>query len=148
MPDPPSGVARTWPRWVRSRHPASRIRKGRWIYRNAGVWFCDRTAATAILTHAVPPFFRGCMDQNDWNYWMAMAHKDGMPVHDLPVTWNAFNYYQARAHFYHLAGRNKATKYNNRVARGHIPAGLLSDSEIIETPPVSPLFTPSNGRKP
>ena len=127
MPDLPTRISRTWPRWARARHPGFRLRAGEWVYRNAGIWFCDRSAAEAILKHAVPPFFSGCMDQNDWNYWMAMAStKEGMPVHDLPVRWNAYNYHRGNAHFYHLAGKNKVKKYRQRVSQGQIPPNLLS----------------------
>jgi hypothetical protein len=125
MPDVPNRISRNWPRWARKRFPFARRAVAGWTYRNAGIWFCDRAAAQTILLYAVPPFYPGCMDQNNWNVWLALAHHNGMPIHDLPVIWNAFNYWKDPAHFYHLAGKNKPRKYRARVARGHIPSGLL-----------------------
>lgn len=148
MVDVPTAISRDWADWARRRFRHARRAALKWTYRNAGIWFCDRAAAASILQHTGRPYFLGCMDQNNWNVWLALAHQDGMPVHDLPVIWNAYNYWQDRAHFYHLAGKNKHLKYQARVERGHIPTGIIPDSEITETPPASRHFQSSNGKKP
>jgi len=122
MPDYPCKIVRDWPRWAKIRRPQSRLATRGWQYLNAGIWLCDRTAAAAILKRAVPPFHIGCMEQNDWNVWCAMAHRDGMPVHHLPREWNAFHYHEHTAHFYHISGKHKETKLQQRIQWGHIPA--------------------------
>lgn len=126
MPDYPCRIVRNWPRWVKTRHPRLRIPRGLWTYCNAGIWLCDRTAAQQILNRAEPPFFEGCMDQNDWNRWCAMAAKDGMAFNPLPVIWNAYHYHESAAHFYHISGKNKEAKFADRIAKGHIPASAAA----------------------
>jgi hypothetical protein len=120
MPDPPGGVVKSWPRWLRLHHPHTRVRPRRWTYLNAGVWLCDRPAASAILRHAIPPHHEGCMEQHAWNHWLALAHRDGMTVHHLPQDWNRFPHWPQPAHLYHLAGKNKEAKWNTQIQRGNI----------------------------
>ncbi len=130
MRDAPSKTARNWPRWSKVRYPQHAIHYRTWHYRNAGIWMCDRVGAEMILKQARKPHWVGCMDQNAWNTWCAAAHAAGMPVHDMPETWNAFNYWKEEAHFYHLAGKNKWKKWQQRVERGHFPQD--SEDELTE----------------
>jgi hypothetical protein len=80
-----------------------------WIYRNAGVWSCDREAARRFLaeTEGVP-WNEGIMEQHQFNVWWARAEKNGMTTSFVPSEWNRLCSHNLQpSWFYHLAGRKK-----------------------------------------
>jgi hypothetical protein len=125
---------RAWPRWVRRRIPdPENIRHG-WVYRNAGVWACDRGAAREMLAVIEAPFFEGYMEQHQWNWWLASAASRGMKVVDLPKAWNSYpRESDASDRFLHLAGRRKASKWRDLVARGLIPVASSKPRILMKT---------------
>lgn len=74
-----------WHEWCRQ----NGWRTGRWIYRNAGVWCCDRTAATQILLLMTPPYRVGLQEQHHLNWWLYQLQKQGGAVPLLDRVWNA-----------------------------------------------------------
>lgn len=118
MPDPPSKISRHWHKWVAKRLGAHDTRG--WVYRNAGVWMCDRESAKRILEETDPPYVQGMMDQNQWNFWLCKAWKKGMTVHDLSPDWNSFSGRMTKANFQHVAGKHKADKWNRLKNAGII----------------------------
>lgn len=117
MPDAPSKIGRAWPRWVKKRFSGEEPRG--WVYRNAGVWMCDRAAAEKVLKYAeIPPYKMGMMDQNQFNLWLYYAAREGMPVVDLSAGWNSFSGRMRKAAFQHIAGRRKAVKWERLKAAG------------------------------
>jgi hypothetical protein len=118
MTDPPSKFSRGWSKWAQ-RHFGKQNLRG-WHYKNAGVWMCDRASAEAMLAVIRPPYVECMMDQNQWNLWACQAHKNGMPVHELPMDWNSFSGRMTKAHFQHIAGQKKAQKWHRLKAAGII----------------------------
>lgn len=107
-PDPPfEHVSGRWLPWV-AKHFSARPQG--WIYRNAGLWICDREAARLFLSEAKEPFIEGHQEQHQFNYWLWRASSKGMSVHDLGREWNRFVGDGEPAWFFHLAGRKKERK--------------------------------------
>lgn len=107
MADRPCKQNQRWAEWCQERFSE---RPKRWIYRNAGVWACDRAAAAAMLEVIAPPYRVGMQEQNHWNWWLRAAAAKGMPLVDLPDEWNRFPRRGGPAWFFHLAGRWKMEK--------------------------------------
>lgn len=117
--DLPGGGPRDFRRWLR-RHRKSA--EG-WIYRNAGVWMCDKTSATKLLETITPPYLPGCMEQHQWNWWLSEAARNGLRVGILPPSWNAWAYESKKGAFYHIAGKRKVARLAMFRANGRIPYG-------------------------
>ena len=108
-----------WNRWCREHFDG--LDTAGWAYKNAGVWACDRAAASAILSQVEEPFVAGWMEQHHFNVWLMQAHREGMPVTALPQEWNMFASQMKPAWFHHLAGRGD----KNKKLRNLRKAGLL-----------------------
>lgn len=88
-----------------------------WVYRNAGVWMCNRWGAKAFLKVAKPPYRVGVMDQNQMNVWWSQL-PEGM-VEFLPVEWNrAVKQDLGFAWFQHLCGSDKMDYWETLVLSG------------------------------
>lgn len=115
--DMPGTGPQGYTRWCRR----NRIRTPGWVYRNSGVWVCDREAARRLLEFAVPPFIEGCQEQHQANAWLHQAQAAGMQVNFLPPMWNAWAHETGPAAFCHLAGRRKARRLEQFRSDGRIP---------------------------
>ena len=84
--------------------------EGDYVYRNAGVWSCDRAAAEKFLAEAKPPFIERLMEEFQWNWWLYNAVRNGMEFRVLPDAWNHSNRITERPDptwFLHVWGDNK-----------------------------------------
>lgn len=118
--DLPGGGPRDFERWCRQ----NRIKRpGGWIYRNAGVWACDREAAEKMLAVAVPPFLPGCQEQHQWNHWLSQS---GVQVVDLDRRWNAWCHEDEAGWFSHIAGRKKVQRLETFRQKGFIPRDMTT----------------------
>ncbi|MEY3895831.1 MAG: hypothetical protein RLZZ214_1351, partial [Verrucomicrobiota bacterium] len=107
-----------------------------WIYRNAGVWACDRAAAAALLAVIELPYHSGIMEQHHLNWWLNLAHRSGMPVVDLPTEWNRIPEELQPAWFFHIYSQKK---WQNLLT--FRSAGLLPDQITpLASPPPAPDF--------
>lgn len=129
MPDPPSKHSRGWSSWARRNFQESLETH---VYRNAGVWLCDRKAARMILDVVAPPFIKSFGDQDQWNLWAALANRNGMPLHDLPPDWNSFSGRMTKAHFQHIAGKDKAGKWNRLKEAGLVAEFTRESSQAMK----------------
>ena len=119
MPDPPiRWVSGAWPGWLKRHFGES---PGKWVYRNAGVWACDREAAKRMLEVIREPFVEGQQEQHHFNLWLMKAAERGMPVHDLPPEWNRFPKFAGPGWFFHMAGDKKARKIAQIREAGYLP---------------------------
>jgi hypothetical protein len=113
--DLPGGGPRDFLNWCRR----NRIKPpAGWIYRNAGVWACDREAAQQMLAVAKPPFRPGCQEQHQWNHWLA---ESGVRVVGLDRRWNAWCHENEPGWFSHIAGRRKVQRLETFRSKGFIP---------------------------
>ncbi len=78
-----------------------------YLYRNAGVWACDRAAAAAMLAVIQLPYHEGIMEQDQWNWWISRAQTQGMPLHILPHEWNRFPKEHEPSWFFHIFAKHK-----------------------------------------
>jgi hypothetical protein len=78
-----------------------------YLYRNAGVWACDRAAAAAMLAVIELPYHEGIMEQDQWNWWISLAAGQGMPLHILGHEWNRFPKEHKPSWFFHIFAKNK-----------------------------------------
>jgi hypothetical protein len=129
-PDRPSKFSRKFPSWCRGKFGSSDSARG-WVYRNAGVWACDRQAAQAMLDVISPPYHEAVQEQHQWNYWLSLAAKNGMKMGDLPKGFNNWPSEEEPGFFYHLCGRKKYTKLVSLRARGLVPG---DDHTIYQVP--------------
>ncbi len=114
--------ARSFRKWVR-KCMGIRLAPRSWLYRNSGVWMCDRASAAILFSLMVPPFFRGMQEQTQLNFWLLQARNRGVDVAFLPHEWNRFPSEEGEGYFWHLAGRGKYLKWMSLVKRGVITAG-------------------------
>lgn len=118
-----------WVKWCAGhfgREPADS-----WVYRNAGVWACDRAAAAALLAVIEAPYHSGIMEQHHFNWWLHLASERGMPVIDLPTEWNRIPEEIAPAWFFHIYSKKK---WKNLLTFRE--AGLLPDEiKRVQLPP-------------
>lgn len=117
-------TANKWGPWV-IKHFAGEVHPDH-VYRQAGVWACDRAAAEMILAEADSgPFVSGYMEQHQWNLWLARAAMKGMPLNDLPLEWNTMpggeKEKDSAAWFVHLAGNKKELKLASYRGRRLLP---------------------------
>jgi len=128
-------VSRQFPAWCEENfgtiHPVDS-----WVYRNAGVWICDRDAARRMLEVAVPPFIEKVQEEFQWNWWVCVAAAKGMPYGDLPLGWNTWAHEECQAPFQHIVGGGKKRKFRSLVEKGLI-------YETVPASPEKPMFTPS-----
>lgn len=136
--DRPSKFSRHFPKWC-ARHFGDRDHVApRWTYCNAGVWACDRLAAKQLLANISPPYIECVQEQHHWNWWLALAQRDGMVVQNLPPAWNAWPAENDPAAFFHLCGRKKSLKWNSLVERGLIPSPTPEKPSLMTTFDFSP----------
>jgi len=92
-----------------------------WIYRNSGVWFCDRATALALLEVFKAPFHECILEQHHFNYALMKLANEGIPIPLLPQQWNAWEHETAAECCYHFAGKRKEKKLARLRERGLIP---------------------------
>lgn len=117
--DLPGGGPRDFKRWCRRNNQSI----DGWVYRNAGVWFCDRKSAASLRAVISKPYIAGCMEQHQLNAWLRDAASKGLHVGFLSREWNAWAYESEKAAFYHIAGKKKATRLRAFRENGLIPNG-------------------------
>ncbi len=104
-----------------------------YLYRNAGVWACDRESARRMLDVIELPYHEGIMEQDQWNWWISQAVDKGMDLQILPHEWNRFPREIRPSWFFHIFAKNKL---------GHLlkfrQAGLLPDpvKRLDDLPPL------------
>jgi len=98
--------------WIRRHYRDSLPSLDKWLYRNTGVWACNRKGAAILLESIRKPYFRGVQEQHQLNQWMFVASSLGALIVDLPHSWNMLPVEQGAAYFYHLCGRHKGGAYN------------------------------------
>lgn len=135
-PDRPSKFSRSWPKWCGAKFGRRPSRS--WVYRNAGVWACDRKAAEAMLAVISPPYHEAVQEQHQWNWWIACAAGSGMRVSDLPQGWNNWPSEDTPGSFYHLCGRKKYAKVCSLRDRGLIPRDGVGQWEFDQVFDYSP----------
>ena len=64
-------------------------RPGRWVYRNVGVWVCDRDSAKRMLALMQEPFREGLQEQHHLNWWLYLMRQQGGATPELDRRWNA-----------------------------------------------------------
>jgi hypothetical protein len=108
-----------------------------WIYRNAGIWACDRAAAATMLAVIEKPYHTGIMEQHHFNWWLHQAHRNGMPVIDLSNEWNRIPEETKPAWMFHIYSKKK---FQNLLKFRQ--AGLLPDAvkPLDPAPPPVPDF--------
>lgn len=112
---------KNWGAWCRNRWGSKADICAEWKYKNAGVWACDRKAAEKMLAVIEKPYYERVQEQHHWNWWMCLAHSQGMVVHDLPEEWNSFTWRKEKAAFHHIAGKSKYRKVQALREAGLIP---------------------------
>lgn len=118
MPDQPSGATPSFPRWLGKHYGVS---SEGWIYRNAGVWACDRGSAEKMLSAISQPYIKGWQEQHAWNYWLMKASRDGLQVRKLPSEWNRFENVREPGWAWHFAGNRKLAKLRAVRALRYLP---------------------------
>ncbi len=98
------------------RHPSSD-----YLYRNAGVWACDRDSARRMLAVMEKPYHEGIMEQDHWNWWISLAVEKGMPLRDLPHRWNRFPREKRPSWIFHIYSKAKLRHLLNFRAAGLLP---------------------------
>lgn len=83
----------------------------KFLYRNAGVWACDRKSAEIFLKHFQPPFHAKVQEQHHFNYSLSKAVDDGMVLKNLDGMWNRHAGDIQPAWFFHLFGTQKFAAY-------------------------------------
>jgi hypothetical protein len=78
-----------------------------YLYRNAGVWACDRESARRMLAVIELPYHEGIMEQDQWNWWIAKAVDQGMNLQTLPHEWNRFPREVRPSWFFHIYSKAK-----------------------------------------
>jgi hypothetical protein len=76
-------------------------------YRNAGIWIIDRASAETLLSVIKPPFIEGIMEQHQLNWWIMLAERKGLKVHDLDRAWHSFPKEWRPAWMFHVYGTTK-----------------------------------------
>lgn len=121
----------SWVKWCAERFGRQ---PGQWIYRNAGVWACDRAAAAAMLSVIEKPYHTGIMEQHHWNWWIHEAHRiHAMPVEDIGTEWNCLPGERRPSWAFHIYSKEKL---GNLLAFRR--AGLLPDAvkRLTKTPAI------------
>lgn len=119
----------SWAKWCEDRF--SQCPDESWIYRNAGVWACDRAAAQAMLAVIAKPYHSGIMEQHHWNWWLHQANENGMPIVDLPTEWNRIPEEIKPAWMFHIYSKKK---FENLLT--FRKSGLLPDHvKRLDSPP-------------
>lgn len=98
-----------WREWCRQTF--DEIPNVKFLYRNAGVWVCDRKSAEIFLKHFQPPFHAKVQEQHHFNYALSKAVDDGMVLNDLDGKWNRHAGDLQPAWFFHLFGTKKMEAY-------------------------------------
>jgi hypothetical protein len=95
-----------WQRWCAR---VMRVAPDRdYVYRNAGVWLCDRAAAQLLLDEARPPWRVAVQEQHQWNVWVMRAVARGIKLEDLDGRWNRYHKQMSEpAWFYHFNCKDK-----------------------------------------
>jgi len=90
-------------------------------YKNAGIWSIDKQSAKIILTFIRPPYKLAIQEQHQFNYWIHLASKKGLTIHELDSNWNHYwNEYKA-AYFYHFVEVDKMPRILEYIKRKLIP---------------------------
>lgn len=124
-----------WTQWLRDHFntapPAD------WIYRNTGVWACDRASAEKFLAEVRPPYYVGFLEQHQMNWWLIQAGQNsGLRTIDLDVCWNHTVDDMTPGWAFHIYGKKKIPSLLQFRA-----AGLLPDPvKRIDHPPAVPDF--------
>lgn len=107
-----------------------------YLYRNAGVWACDRESAARMLEVIQQPYHEGIMEQDHWNWWISLATSRGMKLRNLGHEWNRFPREIRPSWFFHIYCKAKL-KHLLNFRR----AGLLPDYvKRLDSPPPVPDF--------
>ncbi|RYD36750.1 MAG: DUF3431 domain-containing protein, partial [Verrucomicrobiaceae bacterium] len=122
-------------KWMRRHYPA--LRKSGHVYRNAGVWSCDRESARRFLKEAEshPRWVEGCMEQHQFNVFWQRAAQVGMRLEMLGQEWNMMTRIEAEqpAWLYHLAGKDAhKAGYLERIYRNGLVPQPPREFEVIE----------------
>lgn len=142
--DRPWTWSEQWPSWCRETFPGKATDEllDGFVYRNAGIWACDRASAAIMLSVISEPYIERCQEQDQWNWWIALAKGAGMDVRDLSRKWNCFPREYEDAYIHHLAGGNKMFKASQKFHRGVMPhppetfvtPGLVDADQAIVIP--------------
>lgn len=124
---------KNWGAWCRNRWGSKADICAEWKYKNAGVWACDRKAAEKMLAVIEKPYYERVQEQHHWNWWMCLAHSQGMVVHDLPEEWNSFTWRKEKAAFHHIAGKSKYRKVQDLRQAGFIPMEQKQYTDMTPT---------------
>lgn len=107
-----------WTRWCDTHFSAP---PEDWVYRNTGVWACDRDSAKQFLAEVSPPYIDGTLEQNQMNWWLIQANKKGMAVPELPTEWNRTIDNMSPAWAFHIYGKQKMKLLQRFRERGLLP---------------------------
>lgn len=121
-----------WRSWVRDHYQTEA--PADWIYRNTGVWACDRHSAEQFLAEVRPPYYSGFLEQHQINWWLIQAGQNsGMHTIDLDVCWNHTVDDMTPGWAFHIYGKRKFPSLQKFRA-----AGLLPDpvKRLDRIPPV------------
>jgi hypothetical protein len=83
----------------------------RFVYRNAGVWACDRESAKLFLQFFKPPFYSMVQDQHNWDWALSKAVDAGLKLHELDSIWNRNAADLKPAYFFHILGTQKYERF-------------------------------------
>lgn len=123
-PDRPCKWVRDWPDWCRENfsgtHDVDNVLQDK-VYYNAGIWYIDREAAEILLSVIEEPYIEHCQEQDQWNWWLALAKDEGMEITELPRKWNCFPTEYEEAFFHHIAGTRKMEKTVTKMKLGLMP---------------------------
>lgn len=112
-----------WARWLEKNAPEMDV--SGWVYRNSGVWVCDRESARIFLAVVAesPSLAEGVREQHQFNAWWILAGQRGMSMGLMPLEWNLLAKYKlGPAWFFHLAGRKKMLFLRNAREAQLLPA--------------------------
>lgn len=123
----------SWVRWCADRFSRE---PGDWIYRNAGVWACDRAAAAAMLAVIEKPYHLGIMEQHHLNWWIHEAARlHVMPVVNFGKRWNLIPGEVEPAWFFHIYSKNKWKNLLNFRNAGLLP-DAVKPVDAASAPPI------------
>lgn len=122
-----------WFEWCREKF--GRVPDPDYLYRNAGVWACDREAARRMLEVIETPYHEGIMEQDQWNWWISHAVAKGMELHTLPHEWNRFPREVRPSWFFHIYSKAKMFHLERFRQAGLLPDGVKRiDNRVPEVP--------------
>lgn len=117
-----------WAKWCRKAMRTNRSGLGAWIYRNTGVWACDRKTAEALLEIIKPPYIQRIQEQHQLNWWLYLAAENGVNVGFLPTQWNCMPGQESKSlppSCFHLCGGEKERKFAALKWQGFIPSNIM-----------------------